>query len=184
MAGNYNKIVLVGNLTRDPEIRYLSSGSGVAKFALAVNRRTKQGDETMFIDIVAWDKLGEICNQYLKKGMSVLIEGRLAIRSYDDKEGEKRTAVEVVATDMQMLGAKNAPGEGGGSGGSGSYDGASGNARGSSAGAAQGNGFEESVDDEIPFSAIHRLDDSRGSVIRIVSEPLVFYLERISAAEG
>jgi single-strand DNA-binding protein len=152
MAGNYNKIVLVGNLTRDPEIRYIPSGSGVAKFALAVNRRTKQGDETMFIDIVAWDKLGEICNQYLKKGMSVLIEGRLAIRSYDDKEGVKRKAVEVVATDMQMLGAKNAPGEGGGSGGnSGSYDAGSGAARGSSPGGGQGNGFEDSVDDEIPF---------------------------------
>ena len=149
MAGNYNKIMLVGNLTRDPEIRYLSSGAGVAKFALAVNRRTKQGDETMFIDIVAWDKLGEICNQYLKKGMSVLIEGRLAIRSYDDKEGVKRKAVEVVASDMQMLGAKNAPAEGGGSG---AYEGAAANARGaSSGGGGQGNGFEDLVDDEIPF---------------------------------
>jgi len=153
MAGNYNKIMLVGNLTRDPEIRYLSSGAGVAKFALAVNRRTKQGDETMFIDIVAWDKLGEICNQYLKKGMSVLIEGRLAIRSYDDKEGVKRKAVEVVANDMQMLGAKNAPAEGGGSGANaGAYDGAGANARGtSSGGGGQGSGFEDMIDDEIPF---------------------------------
>jgi single-strand DNA-binding protein len=153
MAGNYNKIMLVGNLTRDPEIRYLSSGAGVAKFALAVNRRTKQGDETMFIDIVAWDKLGEICNQYLKKGMSVLIEGRLAIRSYDDKEGVKRKAVEVVASDMQMLSVKNAPAEGGGSGAnSGAYDGTGANARGASSGAGgQGNGFEDLIDDEIPF---------------------------------
>ncbi len=141
MAGSYNRIVLVGNLTRDPEIRYLSSGSGVTKFALAVNRRTKQGDETMFIDIVAWDKLGEICNQYLKKGMSVLIEGRLAIRSYDDKDGVKRKAVEVVASDMQMLGNK---GEGGGS----SYGG--GGAASSSRGG--GDAFEpEMADDEIPF---------------------------------
>jgi single-strand DNA-binding protein len=153
MAGNYNKIMLVGNLTRDPEIRYLSSGAGVAKFALAVNRRTKQGDETMFIDIVAWDKLGEICNQYLKKGMSVLIEGRLAIRSYDDKEGVKRKAVEVVANEMQMLGAKNPPAEGGGSGANaGVYDGAGANARGAAAGGGgQGNGFEDLIDDEIPF---------------------------------
>src|ERR1700730_5781934 len=135
MAGNYNKIVLVGNLTRDPEIRYLSSGAGVVKFALAVNRRSKPGDEPMFIDVIAWDKLGEICNQYLKKGMSVLIEGRLAIRSYDDKEGVKRKAVEVVASDMQMLGAKNAPTEGVGSGAnSGAYDGAGANARGASSG--------------------------------------------------
>jgi single-strand DNA-binding protein len=151
MAGNYNKIVLVGNLTRDPEIRYLSSGAGVVKFALAVNRRSKQSDETMFIDVIAWDKLGEICNQYLKKGMSVLVEGRLAIRSYDDKEGVKRKAVEVVASDMQMLGAKNLPAEGGASGGNANaYDGAGTNARGSSAGG-QGNGFEDVSDDEIPF---------------------------------
>jgi single-strand DNA-binding protein len=159
MAG-YNKIVLVGNLTRDPEMRVISSGSGVTKFALAVNRRTKQGDETMFIDIVAWERLGEICNQYLKKGALVLIEGRLSIRSYDDKDGVKRKAVEVVATDMQMLGTKNAPG-GGGEYGNGSGGGASsgagsgsyvGNARGSSTEAAVGAGeAEESIDDEIPF---------------------------------
>jgi single-strand DNA-binding protein len=151
MAGNYNKIVLVGNLTRDPETRFLSGGSGVTKFALAVNRRTKQGDETMFIDIVAWDKLGEICNQYLKKGMSVLIEGRLSIRSYDDKDGIKRKAVEVVANDMQMLTSKGA-GDGGGygAGSSGSY-GSGGTPRESSS-AGDGNAaYESSIDDEIPF---------------------------------
>lgn len=106
MAGSYNKIVLVGNLTRDPETRHIQSGSAVTKFSLAVNRKTKQGDETMFIDIVAWRKLGEVCAQYLRKGASVLIEGRLAIRSYDDKDGVKRKAVEVVASEMQMLGSK------------------------------------------------------------------------------
>lgn len=106
MAGSYNKIVLVGNLTRDPETRFLATGDGITKFSLAVNRRTKQGDETMYIDIVAWSKLGEVCAQYLKKGASVLIEGRLAIRSYDDKDGTKRKAVEVVASEMQMLGTK------------------------------------------------------------------------------
>lgn len=106
MPGNYNKIVLVGNLTRDPETRHIATGDGVTKFSLAVNRRTKQGDETMFIDIVAWRKLGEVCAQYLKKGASVLIEGRLSIRSYDDKDGTKRKAVEVVASEMQMLGTK------------------------------------------------------------------------------
>ena len=77
MAGSYNRIVLVGNLTRDPEIRYVDGGGkAVTKFALAVNRKSKGGDETMFVDIVAWDRLGEICNQYLKKGMSALVEGR------------------------------------------------------------------------------------------------------------
>ncbi|MGH7755341.1 MAG: single-stranded DNA-binding protein, partial [Vulcanimicrobiaceae bacterium] len=110
MAGNYNKIVIVGNLTRDPEIRYVANGSGVTKFALAVNTRRKSGDETMFIDVVAWDKLGEICNTYLKKGMSTLIEGRLSIRKYETKEGEKRTAVEIVASDMQMLDSRGGGG--------------------------------------------------------------------------
>jgi single-strand DNA-binding protein len=144
MAGSYNRITLVGNLTRDPEIRYLSSGSGVTKFALAVNRKTKQGDETMFIDVVAWDKLGEICNTYLKKGMSVLIEGRLSIRNYDDKEGVKRKAVEVVASDMQMLDSKRSAGASNGDFG--------GSAPTTTRGAASGSEFEqESIDDEIPF---------------------------------
>ena len=106
MAGSYNRIIVVGNLTRDPEIRYVNSGAAVTKFSLAINRRSKQGDETMFLDIVAWDKLGELCNTYLKKGSSVLIEGVLSIRKYETKEGEKRTAVEVVAANMQMLDKK------------------------------------------------------------------------------
>lgn len=151
---SYNKITLVGNLTRDPETRFLSGGDGVTKFSLAINRRTKQGDETMFVDVVAWSKLGEICNQYLKKGMSVLIEGRLSIRKYDDKDGVKRTAVEVVASDMQMLGSKNAPGGDGASysggsagGGAGSYN--SGTSRASSS--TENNSFDDSIDDEIPF---------------------------------
>jgi single-strand DNA-binding protein len=145
MAGSYNHITLVGNLTRDPEIRYVDGGAkGVTKFALAVNRKSKGGDETMFVDIVAWDRLGEVCNQYLKKGMSALVAGRLVIRKYDDKDGNKRTAVEVVASDMQMLDSKGrANGEGGGS-----Y--ATTGARSTGAGAS--GGFEdESAEDEIPF---------------------------------
>jgi single-strand DNA-binding protein len=118
MAGSYNHITLVGRLTRDPEIRYVQSGNAVTSFSLAVNRRTKQGEETMFVDIVAWDspgrKLAEICNTYLKKGMSVLVDGRLSIRSYETKEGEKRKATEVVANDMQMLDSRNRPTNGDG----------------------------------------------------------------------
>ena len=146
MAGSYNRLVLVGNLTRDPEIRYVDGGGkAVTKFALAVNRKTKGGDETMFIDIVAWDRLGEICNQYLKKGMSTLVEGRLVIRKYDDKDGNKRTAVEVVASDMQMLDSK---GRGNGDSG-GSYSGGS---RASGATSATGGALdEEAMEDEIPF---------------------------------
>ncbi|HEV3155867.1 MAG TPA: single-stranded DNA-binding protein [Candidatus Baltobacteraceae bacterium] len=148
MAGSYNRIVLVGNLTRDPEIRYIASGAAVTKFSLAVNTRRKAGEETMFIDIVAWDKLGEICNTYLKKGMNTLIEGRLSIRKYETKEGEKRTAVEVVASDMQMLGSRG-DGASGGSGASsgGSYD------RGGSSRSdeTEFNAASEAADEEIPF---------------------------------
>ena len=103
MAGSYNKIILIGNLTRDPEIRYVGSGAAVTKFTLAVNRRTKQSEETDYIDIVAWDKLAETCNTYLKKGASCLIDGRLSIRSYETKEGEKRKATEVICNEMKLL---------------------------------------------------------------------------------
>ncbi len=150
MAGSYNRITLVGNLTRDPEIRYVDGGGkAVTKFALAINRKSKAGDETMFIDIVAWDRLGEICNQYLKKGMSALVEGRLAIRDYTNKDGEKRRAVEVVASDMQMLDSK---GRGTGEGGGSSFNGGGGS-RGAAVPAAVGGGGldEDSMDDEIPF---------------------------------
>ena len=148
MAGSYNRIVLVGNLTRDPEIRYVDGGGkAVTKFALAVNRKSKGGDETMFVDIVAWDRLGEICNQYLKKGMSALVEGRLAIRKYDDKDGNKRTAVEVVASDMQMLDSKGrANGES-----SGSYAPAGRASSGASSSASSSSFDEGAMDDEIPF---------------------------------
>ncbi|HEX3462511.1 MAG TPA: single-stranded DNA-binding protein [Candidatus Elarobacter sp.] len=115
MAGSFNRITLVGNLTRDPEIRYVGSGAAVTKFTLAVNRRSKQQEETDYIDCVAWDKLAETCNTYLKKGMSCLVDGRLSIRSYETKEGEKRKASEVVVNTMQMLDRANRAGGDGGS---------------------------------------------------------------------
>jgi len=150
MAGSYNRITLVGNLTRDPEMKYVDGGGkAVTKFALAINRKTKGADETMFIDIVAWDRLGEICNQYLKKGMSALVEGRLVIRDYTNKEGEKRKAIEVVASDMQMLDSKGR-GEGGGSPSYGNGGGASRSAAPAAVGGG-GNFDEEAMDDEIPF---------------------------------
>lgn len=116
MAGSYNHIVLVGRLTRDPEIRYVQSGTAVCSFSIAVNRRTKQGEEAMFVDCVAWNggnrNLADVCNNYLHKGMTVLVDGRLAIREYTNKDGEKRKATEVVLNDMQMLDSKGAPGAG------------------------------------------------------------------------
>ena len=127
---SYNRIILVGNLTRDPEIRYVDGGGkAVTKFSLAVNRRTKQGDETMFLDVVAWEQLGERCNQYLRKGAAALVEGRLTIRNYDDKDGNKRKAVEVVASDVQFLSAKG----------------------GSTSPAAAAPADEGEVEDEVPF---------------------------------
>jgi single-strand DNA-binding protein len=148
MAASYNHIVLVGRLTRDPEIRYVQSGTAVTSFSIAVNRRTRQGEEAMFVDIVAWDspnrKLAEICNTYLKKGMNVLVDGRLSIRSYETKEGEKRKATEVVCNDMQMLDSRNArPGDGDGGGGGG-YERAGARAGGGDASA-------DDSDGEIPF---------------------------------
>lgn len=157
MAGSYNRVILVGNLTRDPEIRYTQSGKGVTKFTLAVNN-PRNKEETTFVDIVAWDRLGETCNTYLKKGTNTLVEGRLVIRSYDDKDGNKRKATEVVIDNMQMLGSRTGsggPSEDGGSdygggGNGGAYNrGASSPAGASSSGG--GGGFEGEIEDEIPF---------------------------------
>jgi single-strand DNA-binding protein len=148
MAGSYNRVILVGNLTRDPEIRYTQSGKAVTKFTLAVNN-PRNKEETTFVDIVAWDKLGETCNTYLKKGSNTLIEGRLVIRSYDDKDGNKRKATEVVIDNMQMLGARAGNGEGGDYGGGGGYAGA--RSGGASNGSSAGDSFGDELDDEIPF---------------------------------
>lgn len=106
MAASFNKVILVGTLVRDPEIRYVGSGAGVTKFRLAVNpnKRDAKPEDTLFVDIVAWDKLAETCNTYLTKGKQCLVEGRLVIRGYDDKDGNKRQATEVVIHTMQMLG--------------------------------------------------------------------------------
>jgi single-strand DNA-binding protein len=105
VSSSFNRITLVGNLTRDPEIKYVASGSAVTKFSLAVNSHG-QNAETMYVDCVAWEKLAETCNLYLKRGMSVLVDGRLSIRSYETKEGEKRKATQVVVNLMQMLARK------------------------------------------------------------------------------
>jgi single-strand DNA-binding protein len=146
MAGSFNRVILVGNLTRDPEIRYVQSGAGVVKFTLAVNRRTKNGDETTYIDITAWEKLAETCNTYLKKGSSVLVEGRLVIRNYEDKDGNKRKATEIVIDTMQMLDRK----ESGSAGGS-SYDQGHREHATASEYASQYQPSDDEIDGEIPF---------------------------------
>jgi single-strand DNA-binding protein len=103
---NWNQVTLAGNLTRDPEIRYVASGAAVAKFTLAINRRTKTGEETTFVDVIAWDKLGELVNTHLKKGDAALVGGRLSIRAYEAKDGTQRKATEVVAAEVQFLSPK------------------------------------------------------------------------------
>ena len=102
-----NKVLLIGNLTRDPDLRYTSAGTAVANLRLAVNRTfVVQGDkreETLFIDVVAWGKQAETCAEYLAKGSAILVDGRLQSREYDARDGSKRTVVEVVADTVQFL---------------------------------------------------------------------------------
>ncbi len=108
-----NKIMLIGNLGKDPEMNYTPSGVAVTKFSLAVNRITKSSTgekekETEWFNIVAWRQLAEICNNYLHKGDKVYIDGRLQQRKYTDKNGVERTAIDVIASDMEMLSPKPA----------------------------------------------------------------------------
>ena len=108
-----NKILLIGNLGKDPEMNYTPSGVAVTKFSLAVNRVTKTATgekekETDWFNIVAWRQLAETCNTYLHKGSKVYIEGRLTQRKYTDKNGIDRWMVEVIANDMEMLTPKSA----------------------------------------------------------------------------
>lgn len=106
---NFNKVLLVGNLTKDPELRYTPQGTAVVNLRLATNRRFKdrngeQKEEACFVTVVVWDKQAETCNQYLRKGRSVLIEGRLQSRSWEDSSGQKRNVLEVRAERVQFLG--------------------------------------------------------------------------------
>ena len=104
---SFNKVILLGNLTRDPEVRYTPNGIAVASFAIAVNRKYKQGDETKeevsYIDIVVFGKQAESCGQYINKGDSVLIDGRLQQRRWETEEGQKRNKIEVVAQSVNFM---------------------------------------------------------------------------------
>lgn len=107
-----NKVILVGRLAQDPEVRYTQNGKAVASFSLAVSRFFGQGQkETDFIPIVAWEKLAETCGNNLTKGQRVLIEGRLQIRSYEANDGQKRRVAEVIAQNMEFLERKQAGAE-------------------------------------------------------------------------
>jgi len=106
---SFNKVMLMGNLTRDPELRYTSNGSAVTSFGLAVNRKFKQGDEwkddVCFVDITVWGKQGENCAEYLSKGRPAFIEGFLKFSTWES-DGQKRNKLEVVANTVQFLGSR------------------------------------------------------------------------------
>ena len=109
-----NKVLLVGRLTRTPELRYTAGGAAVADFAVAVDRPFKNASgerETDFVEVVAWRKLGELAAQYLVKGQQVAVDGRLQVRSYEAQDGTKRKAVEVVAENLEFLAKPGAKAE-------------------------------------------------------------------------
>src|SRR5262249_15856934 len=142
---SYNRVILVGNLTRDPELRYIPSGTAVTEIGLAVNDRRKNSsgewvEETTFVDVTLWGRTAEVASEYLNKGSSVLVEGRLKLDTWR-QDGKKNSKLRVVADRMQMLG-----GRGGGQG--------SGAPRGAAKSAAPAQGHEEMEappDEDIPF---------------------------------
>ena len=170
---NLNKVMLIGNVTRDPEIKYTPKGSAVTDLGIAVNRIfTPEGgerrEETTFVDVTLWGRQAEIAGEYCKKGRSIYVEGRLQLDSWEDKaSGQKRSKLRVVGENFQLLG----PRPGGGSGGSGGSDeeyserpprreSGAGGASGASSGSSSGGGFSSGrspaqqppmEDDDIPF---------------------------------
>jgi single-strand DNA-binding protein len=115
---SFNRVILVGNLTRDPELRYLASGTAVTDIGLAVSEKHKNAsgewvEETVFVDVTLWARTAEVASEYLTKGSPILIEGRLKLDSWE-KDGQKRSKLKVVCDRMQMLGGR---GQGGGEGG-------------------------------------------------------------------
>ena len=117
---SFNKVLLLGNLTRDPEVRYTPKGSAVADLGVAVNRQYtldsgEKREEVTFVDVTFWGRTAEVAGEYLKKGRPVFIEGRLQLDTWDDKQsGQKRSKLKVIGETMQMLGSR--PGESGESG--------------------------------------------------------------------
>ncbi|MEY2511614.1 MAG: single-strand DNA-binding protein [Verrucomicrobiota bacterium] len=119
---SFNKVILLGNLTRDPEVRYTPKGTAVTDLGLAVNRtytadNGEKREEVTFVDVTFWGRTAEVAGEYLKKGRPVFVEGRLQLDSWDDKtSGQKRTKLKVIGENMQMLGAPRGGGAGGGGG--------------------------------------------------------------------
>jgi single-strand DNA-binding protein len=158
---NLNKVMLIGNLTRDPDLKYTPGNQAVCEIGLAVNRkyRTKEGEdreETTFVDCEAWGKQAEVLKQYMTKGKPLFIEGRLKLDTWEDKDGGKRSKMRVVIENFQFIGA--AGGGGGGGGGGERYvteEGGSSSRGGSRGGRASSGGggapHQNVAEEEIPF---------------------------------
>lgn len=121
---NFNRVILLGNLTRDVEMRYTQGGTAIGKFGMAINRKYGQGGEqkesTCFVDLTAWGKVAEIISQYTSKGSPLFVEGRLEYSQWDDKNGGgKRSKLEVVVENFQLMGSGRGAGGGGGGGAAG-----------------------------------------------------------------
>ena len=161
MARGLNKVILIGNLGRDPEVRYSSGGNAIANFSIATSERWKDkntGDpveKTEWHRVVAFNRLGEICGEYLKKGSQVYVEGKLQTRKWQDKEGQDRYTTEIVAGEMQMLDSRQQAGESSGGSYSVSQDEPREAVRPAAANAAGGGGGAPApaaeFDDDIPF---------------------------------
>jgi single-strand DNA-binding protein len=166
MAGGVNKVILVGHLGADPDMRYTPSGQGVCELRLATSeswndKNGQRQERTEWHRIVVWGKRAEVCSKYLAKGRQVFVEGRIQTRSYDDKDGNKRYITEIIANDVQFLGGGGRDGGGGGGGARGgrSDDGPppmpdgdfGGYGGGGSGGGGSGGGGGGGPDDDIPF---------------------------------
>jgi single-strand DNA-binding protein len=153
---NYNKVILMGNLTRDPEVKYTSGGTAIAKLGMAINRTwtNKEGqkqEETTFVDVDAFGRQAEVIGQYLKKGRPVMIEGRLKLDQWDDKQtGQKRSKLGVTLEGFQFLDSR---GEGGGGGGGGQGYQSDTPAAGASSASASASAPAANIpeDDDVPF---------------------------------
>lgn len=174
MARGVNKVILIGHLGADPEIRYTPSNMAIASVRLATTERRKDGQSGEWKESTEWHRLvmfgrtAEVAGEYLRKGSQIYVEGRLSTNKWQDKQGNDRYTTEVIVNDMQMLGARG--GSGGGSasfdegpsysgarsGGGGDYPGGSGASSpaagsGSSSSSSSGSGFDDDFDDDIPF---------------------------------
>jgi single-strand DNA-binding protein len=153
-----NKVILIGNLGRDPEVRYAPSGSAICNVTIATSRQWKdktsgeKQEETEWHRVVFYDRLAEIAGEYLKKGRPVYVEGRLKTRKWTDKDGVEKYTTEIVADQMQLLGSREGMGDGGGEGGGGGMRSAPAARPAASKPAAQksSTGFDD-MDDDIPF---------------------------------